>query len=152
MIRPLTLAFAAALALSAVAFAAPSPVKITADQFTVAEATHKATFEGNVVVTRAAMTLWAPKVVVDYGEGGPSNIERFSASGGVRIKTPDQTATGSRAEYDPKTQILRIVGNVTITSASGTLSGPELVLDLVRNTSTFSGSGGGRVTGVFTPQ
>jgi lipopolysaccharide export system protein LptA len=152
MISRLMLGLVVLVGLNAAALAATAPVEITADQFTVAEATRKATFEGNVVVTRAAMTLWAPKVVVDYGAGGPSNIERFSASGGVRIKTPDQTATGNRAEYDPKTQILRIIGNVTITSASGTLSGPELVLDLVRNTSTFSGSGGGRVTGVFTPQ
>ena len=30
--------------------------------------------------------------------------------------------------------------------------GPELVLDLKSNTTTFSSNGGGRVTGVFTPQ
>jgi lipopolysaccharide export system protein LptA len=41
---------------------------------------------------------------------------------------------------------------VKITNASGTMSGPELVLDLKGNTSTFSSNGGGRVTGVFTPQ
>jgi lipopolysaccharide export system protein LptA len=131
---------------------AAAPVEITADQFTVEDAAKKATFSGNVVVTRTSMTLWAPKVIVDYGEGGPSNIESFTALGGVRIKTSDQSATGDRAEYNPKTQILKLTGNVKVTNASGTLSGPALVINLANNTSTFSGTGGGRVTGVFTPQ
>jgi lipopolysaccharide export system protein LptA len=145
------LALAAGLA-ALLSAATPTPVKITADQFVVTESEQQATFTGNVVVTRGTMTVWAPKVVVDYGEGGPSNIESFVATGGVRIKTTDQTATGSRAEYSPKTQILRLSGNVTVTNASGTLNGPELVLNLATNVSTFSGNGGGRVTGVFTPQ
>ncbi|HWA20369.1 MAG TPA: lipopolysaccharide transport periplasmic protein LptA [Devosia sp.] len=145
--------FVLAVVLALIAGAAtPTPVKITADQFTVTESKQQATFTGNVVVIRGTMTVWAPKVVVDYGEGGPSNIEKFVATGGVRIKTSDQDATGSRAEYSPKTQILRLSGDVTVTNASGTLKGPELVLDLANNISTFSGSGGGRVTGVFTPQ
>jgi lipopolysaccharide export system protein LptA len=145
----LALALGAALLLAA---ATPTPVKITADQFVVAETEQQATFTGNVVVIRATMTLWAPKVVVDYGEGGPSNIKSFTASGGVKIKTTDQTATGDRAQYNPKTQVLRLSGDVTVVNASGTLKGPELVLDLANNTSTFSSNGGGRVTGVFTPQ
>jgi lipopolysaccharide export system protein LptA len=143
------LALGLAVLLSA---AAPTPVKITADQFVVTESKQQATFTGNVVVIRGAITVWAPKVVVDYGDGGPSNIEKFVATGGVRIKTTDQDATGSRAEYSPKTQILRLSGDVTVINASGTLKGPELVLDLSTNTSTFSGNGGSRVTGVFTPQ
>jgi lipopolysaccharide export system protein LptA len=145
-------ALALALALTAASPAATAPVEISANEFTVEESASKATFTGEVVVKRTGMTLWAAKVVVNYGTGGPSNIKNFVASGGVRLKTPDQTATGDRAEYDPKTQILRLTGNVTITNASGTMSGPQLVLDLANNTTTFSAKGGGRVTGVFTPQ
>jgi lipopolysaccharide export system protein LptA len=132
--------------------AASGAVKITADKFVVDDASHLATFTGQVVVTRANLTVWAPKVVVDYGEGGPSNIRTFTASGGVRIKTGVQEATGDRAVYDPKTLILRLIGNVTVTSADGTLAGPDLVIDLKSNVSTFSGGKSGRVTGVFTPQ
>ncbi|MEO6394594.1 MAG: LptA/OstA family protein [Devosia sp.] len=138
-------------ALIGVALAA-TPVEISADQFAVEESVKKATFSGNVVVKREGLTLWAGKVVVDYGDGGPSNIVSFVASGGVRLKTPDQTASGDRAEFNPKTQLLKLVGNVKITNASGTLEGPQLVLDLARGTTTFSSSGNGRVTGVFTPQ
>jgi lipopolysaccharide export system protein LptA len=132
--------------------AASGGVKITADKFVVDDTAHLATFTGQVVVTRDNLTVWAPKVVVDYGEGGPSNIKTFTASGGVRIKTGAQEAKGDRAVYDPVALILRLTGNVIITSDSGTLAGPDLVIDLKNNVSTFSGGKSGRVTGVFAPQ
>lgn len=135
------------------ALAQADPVKITADQFVVDDASRVATFTGKVVVTRQALTVWAQKVVVDYGEGGPSSINSFVASGAVRIKTPDQDATGDRAVYDPRAGTLKLTGNVKVVNATGTVAGPDLLLDLRTNTTVFSGGGkGGRVTGIFTPQ
>ena len=109
-------------------------------------------YSGKVVVTRTNLTVWAPKVVVDYGDGGPSNIKSFVASGGVRIKTRDQDATGDFAIYDPKAETLRLTGNVKVVNASSTLGGPDLLIDLNTSTTTFTGGKNGRVTGVFTPQ
>lgn len=131
---------------------AEDPVKITADQFVVDDNARIATFTGSVVVTRKDLTVWAKKVVVDYGEGGPSNIKSFVATGNVRIKTPEQDATGDRAIYDPKAETLRLTGNVMVVNASSTVGGPDLLLDLNANTTTFTGGKAGRVTGVFTPQ
>ena len=125
------------------------PVNITADHFVMDEVAKVATFTGQVVVIRADLTLWAPKVVVDYGEGGPSSIKSFVASGGVRIKTGEQDATGDQAIYDPVAETLRIIGNVMTVNASSTVGGADLIVDLKTNTSVFSG---GRVTGIFTPQ
>jgi lipopolysaccharide export system protein LptA len=135
----------------------PDPVKITADKFVVDDGAHLATFTGNVVVTRINLNVWAPKVVVDYGDGGPSNIKTFVASGGVRIKTPDQDATGEKAIYNPKTQLLRLTGNVMVINGGGTVGSADLVVDLAHNTSVFTsaskGKGKGtRVTGIFTPK
>ncbi len=131
---------------------AASPVEVTADQFVVDEASSSATFTGNVVVTRTDLKLWADKVVVNYGEGGITNITDLVATGGVRLQTEGQLATGERATFDPRSQVLRLSGNVTVTSDSGRLNGPELVVNLAEQTSTFSSTGGGRVTGVFTPE
>ncbi len=131
---------------------AADPVKITADTFVVDDAAELATFTGNVVVTRKDMTVWAPRVVVDYGAGGPSDIRSFVASGGVRIKTTQQDATGDTAIYDPRAETLKLTGNVVVVNASSTVAGPDLLLDLRADTTTFSGGPGGRVTGVFTPQ
>jgi len=145
------LSLVAFLALTLPTFAA-SPVEVTADQFVVDQAASEATFTGNVIIKRDDVTVWAQKVVVEYGDGGVSNITHIVATGRVRLQTEDQDATGDRVTFDPSSQILRLSGNVTVTNAAGTLNGPELVLNLAEQTSTFSSNGGGRVTGVFTPQ
>lgn len=131
---------------------APDPVKISGDKFVVDDNHHEATFTGKVVVIRKKLNVWADKVVVEYGEGGPSDIKTFIATGRVRIKTPDQDATGDRAVYDPNTQLLHLTGHVIVVNATGTVGSPELVVNMITNTSTFTASTGSRVTGVFTPQ
>ena len=150
-------AFALLLALCAMllalpALAAGTPVKITADSFVIDQATNKATFTGAVVLTRGTMTMWADKAVVNYGTGGEGDIDGLDATGNVRIKTVGQEASGQRAVFTPDTSIVKLSGNVKVTSATGTMSGPELTINLASNTSVFKGSEGGRVTGVFTPQ
>jgi lipopolysaccharide export system protein LptA len=132
---------------------AQSPVEITSDLFVMNESVREAVFTGNVVVVHPTVTVWAPKVVATYGEGGTSDIQTFIASGGnVRLKTKDQDATGDQATYSPGDQLLRLTGNVTVLNASGTVNATELVVNLATNVSTFTSTGGGRVTGVFTSQ
>lgn len=133
--------------------AAGTPVQVTADNFAVDQANRTATFDGKVVVNRGSMTMWADKVLVNYGAGGESDIDSLDATGNVRIKTTGQEAVGNHAVFTPDNSIVRLTGDVKVTNAQGTLQGPELTIDLNKNTSTFKGGGkGGRVTGVFTPQ
>lgn len=140
------------LTLFALPAAAAEPVNVSADDFTIDQASNNAIFAGNVVITRTGLTLWADKVVVIYGSGGESDIDSLTASGNVRIKTDNQDATGAEATFNPDTQILRLSGDVTVVNAQGKLNGPELTIDLATNKSVFKGNKGGRVTGVFTPQ
>ena len=141
-----------ALMLLASPVVAQQPVEITADVFTVDEASKEAVFTGNVVVIHPTVTVWAPKVVAVYGEGGTTDIESFVATGGVRLKTAEQDATGDQAVFTPGDQLLRLTGNVMVTQTSGTVGAGELVVNLETNVSTFTSTGGGRVTGVFTSQ
>jgi len=127
-------------------------VEIAADLFTVEEASHEAIFTGNVLVEHPSVTVWADRVVATYGEGGTTDIRTFVATGHVRLKTTEQTATGERAVFTPADQLLRLTGNVTVTNAGGTVDAGELVVNLKTNVSTFTGGSGGRVTGVFTSQ
>lgn len=144
---------AALIALTPVAaLAQENPVKITADTFVINEAASQAIFSGNVLVIRPGLTVWADKVEVDYGEAGPESIKTFTAIGNVRLKTEDQDASGDRATFNPDTQILRLLGNVVVVNATGTLNGPELEINLADNTTVFTGGKGGRVTGVFNAQ
>lgn len=142
------------LAILLVLLAAPvlAQVRISGDTFVVDETASRATFSGSVVIERQGLTVWADRVMVEYGAGGMENIHSFLATGHVRIKTADQDATGEQATFDPRTQRLRLTGNVTVVNAAGTLTGPELVVDLRDNTSVFSSRGGGRVTGVFSTE
>lgn len=142
----LALAFAAHPAL------AQQPVEITADLFTVDENSQEAVFTGNVVVIHPSVKVWAEKVVATYGEGGTTDIETFEATGSVRLETPEQNATGDRAVFTPGDQLLRLTGNVQVINSGGTIDAAELVVNLETNVSTFTSSGGGRVTGVFTSQ
>lgn len=141
------------LALAATPALAQQKVNITADLFTIDEATKNAVFTGNVVVTHPTVTVKAPKVVATYGAGGTSDIESFVASGNVELITADQTATGEKAVFTPGDQLLRLTGNVVVVNASGTVNSGELVVNLATNVSTFTGAGNsGRVTGVFNSQ
>lgn len=127
-------------------------VEITADVFTVEETRSEAVFTGNVVVVHPNVTVWAPQVVATYGEGGTTDIETFVATGGVRLKTKDQEATGEQAVFTPGDQLLRLTGDVVVINASGEVSSTELVVNLDTGVSTFTGGNGGRVTGIFTTQ
>jgi len=131
---------------------AQSRVEISADLFTVEENSREAVFTGNVMVKHPSVTVWANRVVATYGEGGTSDIRTFEATGAVRLETSEQTATGERAVFTPGDQMLRLTGNVQVVNASGTVNASELVVNLATNVSTFTSSGGGRVTGVFTAQ
>lgn len=141
-----------ASAAPAVAQPTNEPVEITADEFVIEENDNRAEFIGNVVVVQADLTVWADRVIVNYRGSGGSDIENFEALGNVRIRDPEQDATGERGVYDPNTRILTLTGNVEVTNSSGTVTAPALLVDLDANTSRFSTpGGGGRVTGVFAP-
>lgn len=147
--RPLVLA-ALFAALAAAPGLAQSQVKVTADSFVLEEDQREAVFTGNVVVVHPDVTVNAGKVIVTYGDKGMQSIETFVATEAVKIKTPDQSATGTKAVYDPKSQKLTLTGDVVVVNASGRLTGAALVVDLKNKTSVFSGGGNGqRVIGVF---
>jgi lipopolysaccharide export system protein LptA len=130
---------------------AGQPINVTADSLVIEESKKEATFTGNVVIARPNLTVTANAVVVSYGSG-IDDVESFDASGNVRIETPGQVATGDRAVFDPKTQILRLTGNVLVQNSAGTIGGAVLTVDLETNDTVFEAGDGQRVTGVFTPK
>lgn len=143
----------AAAATAAVSAATGGSVTITGDNFVVDDPHHQAIFSGNVLVKHTQLTLNADKVVADYATEGETSIKSMIATGHVRIVTKDQTATGEKAVFDPKTSLLTLTGNVVVTTKSGQVESAALVVNVRKNTSTFSGGGkSGRVTGVFSSQ
>ncbi|MCF6301703.1 MAG: hypothetical protein L3J13_00595 [Devosiaceae bacterium] len=126
--------------------------EISADRFVVRDSENKSEFIGNVVITQPGLKVWADRVVVNFGEGGTSDVKTFVATGNVKIQSDVQTATGQRAEYRPATRILHLTGNVVVVNEGGTVLAQELFVNLATNVTEFSSGGTGqRVTGLFTP-
>ena len=130
--------------------ASSGPIKVTGDTFVIDEAKGQATFTGNVDIVRSVLSVWAQKVVIEYGSG-VEDVQNMVATGKVRLKTKDQDATGDRATFDPATQLLHMTGNVVVVNSTGTLTGPSLTVNLADNSTVFEGGKGkgGRVTGTF---
>jgi len=127
-------------------------IEISADRFVVRADSNESEFSGNVVVTQTGLKVFADRVIVHYGAGGTTDISSFEALGAVKIVSEQQTATGSRAVYAPKTRLLRLTGDVVVVNEGGTVNAQELVVNLASNITEFSsGENGQRVTGLFTP-
>ncbi len=130
-------------------------VNVSADNLEVDENSNTATFTGNVEITQGEMRLAAPKVVAVYGEGGPSDLENFTASGGrIRMVFDDQTVDADTAYYDFAQRVLTFTGSVAVDNGSGTVNADKLVIDTRAGTSSFTSAGGGsggRVTSTFAP-
>ncbi|MCC0017105.1 MAG: LptA/OstA family protein [Rhodobiaceae bacterium] len=132
------------------------PVKIDADRFDVFDDRKQAIFSGNVILEQGEVRLQTHKLVVSY-EGGTDQrqgrITRLDASGKVVVHSKDQTATGDSAVYEVASRVIRLKGNVVLTQGKNVIRGTDLIVDLTTGTSKLvsSGSGGGRVQGLFLP-
>lgn len=130
-------------------------VNVTADDLQINENESTALFSGNVVITQGTMELAAPEVLAAYGEAGPSDLQNFTASGGVQMNFDEQTVDADQAFYDFAQRILTFTGSVVVVNQTGTVNADRLVVDTRAGTSSFSSEGeggGGRVTSTFTPE
>lgn len=147
MIAVLVAAFAATPLLAGqtnVAFAGlkagqGKPVEITSDMLSVDQAQKTATFSGHVLVTQGELKLASETLGVIYVEGNQSKIDTLTASGGVTLTTPAETATADKATYDMTHSQLTLTGNVTLVQGGNRMSGQTLVVDLKAGTGHMDG-------------
>ncbi len=174
--RPLLIAASAALLTTALIGGAAvgqsrhdssAPINFDAQNLQLDDRANRAILSGGVKITQANLTLSAARVTVTYSgqiiDGSPA-ATRFDASGGVTVTRPDQTARAQYGVYDINRRVITLLGNVTLTQGSNTVSGGRLTIDLDSGRAAIDGSGvgttrapdgtvvrsGGRVTGRFT--
>lgn len=75
-------------------------------------------------------------------------IKRIEALGGVIVTSKDQKATGDRADFEMKQNIVILTGNVVVSQGQNVMTGNKLVVDL---NSSRAHMEGGRVRGLFVP-
>ncbi len=143
-----------------------APVDFSADRIEVQDRADRAVLSGNVRVKQGALTLDAARLTVAYAGGianGNPSVQRLDASGGVTVRSANDTARGSFATYDLNRRLITMIGNVTLNQGSNVLRGGRLVIDLNTGRSTLDargsgspsapgvteGGGGGRVSGRF---
>jgi lipopolysaccharide export system protein LptA len=114
---------------------------------------------GGAKLVRSNDTLYGDTLtayLADDGQG-KKNVDHMDASGNVKIVTPNEILTGSKANYNAKNDTAIITGNVKITRDKNILTGERAEVDLATNVSRLFGSSiedgqtGGRVRGVFYP-
>ena len=133
-----------------------APIDLTADRLEVQDRADRAMFSGNVHVKQDELTLDTTRLTVAYSSSGGVQIKRLDASGGVTVRSPSETASGSFGIYDLDRKLITLVGNVVLQRQGSQLSGQRLVIDLDSGRAVIDGGpagvgqSGGRVTGHFT--
>jgi len=132
-------------------FNSNAPVDVDADRIEVQDRSDRAIFSGNVIARQGNMTMNAARLTVAYTNNQGVNVERLEASGGVTLRTPNETARGNFAIYDVDRRIVTMIGGVHLTQGQNRVQGGRLVLDLNSHRAVMDGGGSnGRVSGRFT--
>lgn len=88
---------------------------------------------------------------VESSDGGKTELSRVEAIGGVRITTPEDSASGDQAVYDARTGLATLCGNVEVRRGPSVLKGKCAEVNLNTGVSRLIGGGGG-VKGLVQPQ
>ena len=129
-----------------------APWDIDADRIEVQDRADRAIFSGNVVARQGNMTVNSARLTVIYTNNNGVDVQRLEATGGVRLRTPTENATGNVGLYDVDRRLVTLIGGVHLTQGQNRVQGGRLVLDLNTHRAVMDGGagGGGRVSGHFT--
>lgn len=119
------------------------PVEVTADELQVDQNANTATFRGNVLVIQGDLRLTSQSVLVEYGmpegEERPNQIYRLTASGGVVMSSPTESAEGEQAVYTIADKQMVMTGDVAVTQGSNIVTGQRMVVNLDDGTAVMEG-------------
>lgn len=120
-----------------------APVDIDAQRLEFLDKEKRAVATGGVKVRQGDLDLAAPTMKVFYrAKGDQREVYRLDATGGMRLVSPSETASGDFGIYDVDRRLVTITGNVLLTQGGSTLRGARLAIDLDSGRSTLDGRGG----------
>ncbi|MEM6622423.1 MAG: LptA/OstA family protein [Pseudomonadota bacterium] len=132
------------------------PIEITANALEVRQAESIAIFSGEVIAGQCTLRLTADEIEVRYDQENSSDAEtgainNLQAKGNVFLTNGAETAQGSWAEYDVRTGMVSMGGDVVLTQGENIISGETLVINLNAGQGKIEGAGSGRVKSIFNP-
>lgn len=118
---------------------------IEANQLDVDDTKGLAIFRGDVIATRSGHQIKAQEMQVAYDGGGDDsavpgsgNLRRIDAKTKIVVSSAsNQVVTGDWLQFDAKTQVITIGGNVVVSQAGNVIKGEKLVVDLASGRSHF---------------
>ena len=144
------------------------PIAIEADQLEVFDKEKRAIYTGSVVVTQGETVMKAQVMTVLYessvetsagasaspsivgvDEAGGTVLKRVDAQGGVTIISKDQIATGDSGVYERTTDIMTLLGNVTLTQGGNVTKGEKLIYNVGTGVAFVEAGKSGRVSSSF---
>ncbi len=108
---------------------------------------------GNAKFVEESRSVRADKFVA-YMEAadGQTKMRRVEAVGNVVIVTPNEVARGDKADYDAKTEIATLTGDVRLTRGDNQLNGGKAVVNMKTGISRLIAEKGKPIRGLFIPR
>ena len=113
-------------------------INIDADQLITKQNPLQSEFIGNVYANDEDNHFWGDKMIIYYDEN--KKIKLINLEKNVRIKRINEEATGNFASYNPKNEIIEIIGDVVVFKDKNVLYGDKLTIDLISSTSIIMGT------------
>jgi lipopolysaccharide export system protein LptA len=113
-------------------------INIDADKLITKQNLLKSEFIGNVYANDEVNQFWGDKMIIYYDEN--KKIKLINLEENVRIKTINEEAAGNFASYNPKNEIIEIIGDVVVFKDKNVLYGDKLTIDLFSSTSIIMGT------------
>lgn len=118
---------------------ASQPVEVTSDQLNIDQSEGTAVFTGNVVVIQGELTMTATRVIVEYTDTEPREIDRILAFEDVVLVNGAETAEGDEAVYTMQDRFVVMTGDVVVTQPDTAISGDLLTVNLDSGTGVMEG-------------
>lgn len=133
------------------------PMNVESDSNTcMLDDTGQCTLTGNVVISQGTLDIRSGKAVIYRNDGQPSRAVITGSPAVMRQQMDDgspMTARASTIDYDLRTEVITLTGNVNIEQPRGTMTGQRVVYD-TKSGQVNSGGGqnGGRVRMTIQPR
>lgn len=120
------------------------PINVSADELTANNEIQESVFKGNVVLTQGTLRIAADRVVIKEDKDGYRYAVAYGAPVAFRQKRDklDDYIEGSaeRAEYDNKTEVMKLFNKARIKSSQGDLAGDFISYNTVRELFQVTGA------------
>jgi len=126
------------------------PITIKSNEMLADNKGKTAVFTGKVVAKQGDLTIYADKIVINYGDK-KGDVEKIEASGDVRIVQENRIGLASHAVYDSKEGRITLTGNPKVMQGADSISGATITYYIDEDKSVVSGDGHDRVNAVIHP-